>query len=359
MAARKRSSKTKSLEEKYKVVLDTIRAYPAQLIQSWKDVSSIYIPDDYKEIDKVIVCGMGGSNLGARMVDALMVNRIRIPIEIFPQYNIPNYTDAKTLVISYSFSGNTEETLSSYNQAQTREAKIFAVTSDGQLAEYASSHSTPHYKIDPIHNPSGQPRFAIGYALGSILSLFSKLEIAHIDEGEFMDAAEKMYTVVGEYDEAVDLSQNLAKSFAKHLVNKAAIIVASEHLTGTAHTIKNQINESAKTFSALFELPELNHHLMEGLTYPKSLKKEFHFIFFQSNLYSDRVQIRYPLTEEVVEKNGYSYSVFIPNSEKKIEQVFETLIFGSFVVYYLSKNYHIDPTTIPWVDYFKDKLSKL
>jgi glucose/mannose-6-phosphate isomerase len=358
MPKKKRSSKKQTLEGKYKVVLDTIRAYPAQLIQAWKDVSLIYIPDEYKEVNKVVVCGMGGSNLGARMVDSLMINRIRIPIEIFPQYNVPNYTDAKTLVISYSFSGNTEETLSCYHQAQTREAKIFAVTSDGKLAEQAVSHSTAHYKIDPIHNPSGQPRFAIGYALGSILSLFSKLEIAHIDEREFMDAAEKMYTVVGEYDEAVDISQNLAKSFAKKLTNKAAILVASEHLTGTAHTIKNQLNESAKTFSALFELPELNHHLMEGLTYPKELKKSFHFIFFHSNLYSDRVQMRYPLTEEVVEKNGYAYSTFIPNTDKKIQQVFETLIFGSFTTYYLSKNYKIDPTTIPWVDYFKNKLSK-
>ena len=135
-------------------------------------------------------------------------------------------------------------------------------------------------------------------------------------------------------------------------------MVASEHLIGTAHTIKNQFNESAKTFCALFDIPELNHHLMEGLKNPAKLKELFTFVFINSNKYTERVQKRYPITSNVVEKNGVSFQMFSPRSENKLSQVFETLVFGSFIVFYLTKKYSIDPMAIPWVDYFKQELAK-
>ena len=81
-------------------------------------------------------------------------------------------------------------------------------------------------------------------------------------------------------------------------------------------------------------------------------------MFFDSKLYSDRVHARYELTDEVVSKNGFQVIVYTPRSEKRIDQVFEVLTFGSLMVYYLSKSYRIDPNKIPWVDYFKNKLSK-
>ena len=131
----------KSLEEKYKLVADTIRAYPLQLKQAWEEIDRLYIPNEYKNVDNVVVSGMGGSALGARIIDSYIVDKIRLPIEIFTEYHLPNYVNQNTLVISYSYSGNTEETINATYEALKRKAKIIIVTTGGELAELAKKES--------------------------------------------------------------------------------------------------------------------------------------------------------------------------------------------------------------------------
>ena len=347
-----------ALNDKYKLVLETIKAYPAQLKQAWDEINEMKLPKEFENVENVVVCGMGGSALGARMIDSLVIDKVKVPIEIINQYHIPFYANGNTLLISSSYSGNTEEALSCLNDALKAKAKIFGITTGGKLAERLKKDKIPGYIFDPRNNPSKQPRMAVGYSVGAILAIFSKLGFIEISEADIEGAIETMREAIVSFDKSRSPKDNFAKTLAKKLEKRAPILVASEHLLGVAHTIKNQFNESAKTFCALFDLPELNHHLMEGLQNPARLKEVLHFVFLFSNLYGERVQARYPLTSEVVEKNGYEFSQFTPKSSKKLNQVFETLVFGSFVGYYLSESYQIDPTAIPWVDYFKKKLSK-
>ena len=42
-------------------------------------------------------------------------------------YNIPNWVDKDTLIIASSYSGNTEETLSAFNQCLEVNASIIAI----------------------------------------------------------------------------------------------------------------------------------------------------------------------------------------------------------------------------------------
>jgi len=163
---------------------------------------------------------------------------------------------------------------------------------------------------------------------------------------------------ISEHSARIPTSQNVAKNLATSLFNKQVILVASEHLLGAAHAFKNQLNENSKTFAALFDLPELNHHLLEGLANPKAAKTMLHFLFLDSKLYSPEVSKRYPLTAEVVEKNNVATSTFETVSNTKIEQIFELLTLGEYVSFYLSILYDTDPTPIVWVDYFKKKLSE-
>jgi glucose/mannose-6-phosphate isomerase len=347
-----------SFKEKYKLVADTIRAYPMQLRQSWDEISQMFIPEDYKDIKNVVFAGMGGSALGARIVDSLLVNRLRIPFEIYNEYHIPNYVNDESLVVVSSYSGETEETLDCLHESLNKGAKIFGITTGGKLGNILKERNIPSYVIDPVNNPSKQPRMSIGYAIGSILAVLTKLEVVHFSTDEMDQAIFAMNNALTDFNENVPETRNLAKVFSKKLYNKFPILVASEHLVGTAHTIKNQFNESAKTFCVLFDLPELNHHLMEGLAHPAKMKDYMHFVFLTSNQYSEEVKKRYPITQKVLEKNNVEFSVFNPNSETKLEQIFETLAFGSSVAYLMTKEYKIDPLDIPWVEFFKEEMAK-
>lgn len=346
-----------SLEEKYKLVADTIRSYPLQLKQSWEEIQQMYIPEEYKTVDNVVVSGMGGSALGARIIDSFVINKIRLPIEIFNEYVLPNYVNKNTLVIAYSYSGNTEETINATYDALKKNAKIFCVTTGGQLAEIAKKEKIPSYVFDPANNPSHEPRMSLGYSIGTYLSLFQKLGFITIDRDDIDEAVNSMYEFLTEFHENMGADKNLAYKYADQLKNYVPVIISSEHLYGISYAIKNQINENAKTFALLFDIPELNHHLLEGLKNPSKIKTVLKFLFVNSNAYLDKIQKRYKVTAEVIEKNGYAYLMYSPRSETKLKQIFEVFILGSFISYYLAKFYEVDPLKIPWVDYFKQKLA--
>lgn len=351
-------TKTNQLEDKYKLVADTIRLYPNQLKQAWDEIGFLHIPPEYKNVENIVFCGMGGSALGARIVDSLAIDRLRIPLEIFNDYKIPNYVNNKTLVVVCSYSGTTEEVIESTYQAIKKGAKIFGITIGGTLGELLKKEKIPSYIFEPKYNPSLQPRMSSGYMLGAPFALFNKLGFLSVSEEEIEDAMSVSFKVLSEFHENSPLEKNLAYSFAHKLKNRIPVLVASNHLYGTAHTIKNQFNESAKTFSVLFDIPELNHHLMEGLKNPIRQKELLKFVFLSSNLYDEKIKKRFLVTQDVLERNLVEYLVYSPTSEKKLSQVFETLIFGSFTVYFLTKLYGIDPLEIPWVNYFKKQLAK-
>lgn len=339
-------------------ILDSVRLLPDQARQAWTEVKEIKIPESYKkEVENIVLCGMGGSSLGGRMVHSFTSARLRVPIEIVTDYRIPNYVGRKTLLIACSYSGGTEETITCLKEGIKMHAKVFSITTNGELTKLSEAKKVPHYTFLPKYNPSGQPRLALGYATFSLLSLLYCLGLVTYSDEEVEEAISALEKKIEEFDVKNKKMENLAKSVAERFYQKAMVLVASEHLIGSAHAFKNQVNENAKNFSVLFDLPELNHHLMEGLKFPVKAKEILTFLFIESDLYSERVQKRYPLTIDVVEKNGYQTLVYKANSKSKIAQAVEIFAFSSFMSFYLSYLNKVDSSKIPWVDYFKEKLS--
>lgn len=339
-------------------VLESIRRLPAQVEQAWEEVSSLKIPKACAAVNNVVICGMGGSALGGRIVDSLMADRVRTPIEVISDYDVPNYVGPKSLVIATSYSGNTEETVSAAHRALIKKAEIFGITTGGKLAEFLKKEKIPAYIYEPKENPSNQPRLGLGYSIAATMAILARCGFITLAEEDIKSALSSLRKFSQEFDNCVPENKNLAKRMALKLRGKIPILIASEHLIGALHAFKNQLNEGSKTFSASFDIPELNHHLMEGLRNPAMAKEYLYFLFFESKLYSSRIQKRYPITREVVEKNEVDYGVYPLRSGKKIQQIFEVLSFGSFVHFYLAYIYGVDPLKIPWVDYFKEKLAK-
>ena len=136
------------------------------------------------------------------------------------------------------------------------------------------------------------------------------------------------------------------------------VIVASEFLNGNGHIFANQINETAKQFVARFSIPELNHHLMEGLAFPVALKKILYFVFLESPLYSKRIKQRFEITKKVLAKNKIKFVANKINAKTVAGATIEALVFGSYASFYLALLNKVNPAQVPWVDYFKKELDK-
>ncbi|KKR39264.1 MAG: Bifunctional phosphoglucose/phosphomannose isomerase [Candidatus Woesebacteria bacterium GW2011_GWB1_40_101] len=336
-------------------ILKSIELIPDQFTQAWKEIEESKLPTGASVTQNVVICGMGGSALGGRAVDSVVYGRARVPIEVFNEYKIPNYVNSDSFVIISSYSGNTEETLSCAKLALTKGAKIFGITTGGKLAEFLKRNKLAAYVFNPKYNPSGQPRMGLGYSIAAIYALLIKCGLVrYSNEKEHIVFTLKKY--IDEYNVNIPENGNLAKTFARKLLHKVVILMASEHLVGVTHGFANQLNENSKTFSTTFDLPEANHHLIEGLRFPAKAKDLLSFLFMESKHYTPEVQKRYPITKEVFKINGYPSLGYVTSSEDAILEIFEVLVFGSFVSFYLAMLNGVDPTPIPWVDYFKAQL---
>ncbi len=340
-------------------LLGSVQQLTLQLKQTRRDLKMIKIPPNYKNFNKIVINGMGGSRLGGRVAERLFSDDLKIPLIPIGSYDLPAFIDKHTLLILSSYSGNTEEILNSYKQAVLKKAKIMVIAQAGKLAEIAQKNHYPgYYNFIPRHNPCNQPRMSIGYQILATLMLLSKVGLLNIKDQEIDDLINWLPSVSGKYDQKIPLKENLAKQLAVKIHNRIAIFSAAEFLMGALHVVRNQINENAKQLALYFETPELNHHLLEGLAYPKNNVKNLYFVYLESNLYHPRNKKRIDITKKVFKMNKIPVFSFKMTGKSQLQQVFEFIQLGGFIGFYMAILNNLNPTPIPWVDYFKKEMGK-
>ena len=349
-------TKIKKLDQSQ--MLESIKQLTGQCQQVWQEAKGVKIPADYKKVKNIVINGMGGSGLGAQIIRFLFWDKLKIPLEIINSYRVTNYLGPDSLYIISTYSGNTEEPLNTIPSALARRAKILGITQGGRLADLIQQKKIRGLVFSADHNPCGSPRLGIGYSIFGLLGLFQQCGLLNLRDKEVGQLVRSLKRVNNKFSPKMPVSQNPVKQMAIKLENKIPILVGAEFLTGNIHSFSNQLNESAKNFSTYFIIPDLNHHLMEGLANPKKYKKALKFLFIQSDLYLPKNQKRIEVTKDVVENNSVDFIEYKLQSKTKLEQSFELLLFGSYVSFYLAILHGIDPTSIPWVDYFKEQLAK-
>ena len=339
-------------------VIKSIESLQDQLSQSFNEALSINFPLNYKSAKKAVICGMGGSRFPSLIISKLFKSEFTIPYESVDDYILPGYVDKETLVILSSYSGTTEEVLTCANSAFDKGAIVTGITAGGDLAKIFSEKDVLFYLFDPKFNPSQQPRIGFGYMVGGHLGLLMNLGYINEDKKNINSSIDKLKDLSSNFTIETVLSNNPAKKIAKDILDKYPYYIVSEFLIGVGNAIANQTNETAKTISSFRVIPELNHHMMEGLKHPSELVGIAVFIFFFSNLYSERIKKRFMITKDVVEQNKIQTIWHELKGQNKIEQVFELMAFGSYLSMYLAAIGGEDPTVIPYVDYFKNKLKE-
>lgn len=327
----------------------SIGYFAKQCKQAWDETQELNFPEGYKDVDNIVLCGMGGSAYAALIIKALYGSQLSIPFELVNGYNIPSYVSEKTLVLLSSYSGSTEEVVSCANQALAKGAKITGVCNGSKLGEFFKTNNLPFYLFEAKFNPANQPRLGQGYMIFGHVGILAKIGFLNLSA----DIIGEAITFLEQKDKE---TEELGKSIAPKLVEKIPVIVGSEHLSGNAHVLRNQFNETAKNFSVYSLISELNHHLMEGLSNPK--ERILTFLFLQSNLYSPIIQKRFELTKEVIEKNNLEVVEIPIEGKSTLEQMLYGISAGGYLTFYLAILYGQDPSVIPWVDFFKEKLSK-
>ena len=140
-------------------VYDSVVSLPQQCRHAYQGTQNLTIPASYRKVNKMVMCGMGGSGLGARVIESACFDSLKLPLIRINNYHLPSWVDSQTLVICSSFSGTTEETVANAKEAISKKAKWLAISAGGDLIDLARSHQVPYYQINPKYNPFSSVNF--------------------------------------------------------------------------------------------------------------------------------------------------------------------------------------------------------
>ena len=333
-------------------MLACIADLPRQCEVAWEKAQSVDLPDEYRDVDQIVILGMGGSAIGGDLLRALLIAESPIPIIVHRDYGLPAFADERTLVIACSYSGNTEETLGGFESAVQREARVASITTGGELERRTRERGLPlclyHYR--------SQPRAALGYSLTLLLGIVQRLGLIEDKSADVGQAASVMRYWQQEIGPSVPTGENAAKQLAHRLFRRLPVVYAAEHLSEVARRWKGQFNENAKSWGVFDVLPELNHNSVVGYPSPHDLRQLAHVIMLTSTLNHPRVRLRFDITRELLERHGFAWESVDARGSSPLAQVLSTIHFGDFVSYYLAMLYEVDPWSIGSIDLVKARL---
>jgi glucose/mannose-6-phosphate isomerase len=335
-------------------MIERIKELPVQCRDAWRQALELELPADYEDIDKVVVLGMGGSAIGGDLVRSLALSESRVPVIVHRDYGLPAFVDARTLVIVSSYSGNTEETLSGFEQALKTRAKKLVMTTGGRVAEMAAANNVPVFKIDY----KSQPRAALGYSFIPTLGVLQKLDFIKDKSGDVAEAVQVLEKLSARLDEKSTLVNNPAKQLAQRLYGCLPVIYGAGIAAEVAHRWKTQINENGKAWAFYEVFPELNHNATVGYSFPKEVADKIHVILLRSPLFSERIKLRCEVTCELLKKAGVAHEYVDSEGKSALSQMMSLVSVGDYVSYYLAILYRVDPSPVEVISYLKGRLAK-
>lgn len=335
-------------------MFDMISSMPDQL----EEGISIGKKADLKKLEtetfhSVVLAGMGGSAIAGDLLRCLLIPQMHIPFIVQRYYRLPRFVNKRALVICSSYSGNTEETLSAYDDALECGAHIVAITTGGKLAVKAVSN-----KVSLVTLPEGfPPRAALGYSFASLLHIFWRLGLCDNFDADLIAAAKAMKKRISLYSpEAAD---NPALSLARKIKGRIPIIFAGQDsLDALAARFKGQVCENAEVLAYASPFPECNHNELVGWGGLKEMKDELIAIIIRDSEDHKRVLKRFEIVGEYLRDRGIEVEELSTDVGPKASRMFLMIQLIDYCSYYLALINGVDPQAIEAIDYLKRKLSE-
>ncbi len=299
----------------------------------------------------VFVCGMGGSAIGGDLLSEWLQMSSDVPCRVARSYSVPSDTGRDSLVIVASYSGNTEETLSMFDEARKKRAKIVAISSGGQLAEMSQTYGVPFARL-----PAGMaPRAAIGFMFGAMLGMLERSGIVSPDK-QVQETTRILGKMLSYCRQSVPTGDNPAKILAHELFHGVPVVIGYGISRPVAKRWANQLNENGKCMAFASELPELDHNEIVGWM-KDGRSKEFATVFLEHGKATTAMEKRLAATKEMMARAAPVYTAQAIGLSPMAE-MFSLVMMGDFVSAYMGVLRNEDPSSSLPIDELKQTLSK-
>ena len=323
-----------------------IKKFPAQLKEGLEIGESTIIRPHHFQIQKIVMTGMGGSGIGGAYVADLIADECPCPYLIKSGYTLPAYVDKHTLVIVSSYSGNTEETIASMQQAMDKNAKIVCISSGGKVKELAKTHG-----LDFVEMPSGwpSPRACLGYSVVCQLYVLYHL---HLISEKIIDNIKTAADLLSFEQEDI---MSKAEKLAELIANKLPVIYTADRLSSVAVRWRQQINENGKMLCWHHVLPEMNHNELVGW---KHKQENVAVIFLRYRDDLKQVQLRTDLTKQIITALAPHVIEIYAKGQTTADKMMYMTHLGDWLSWYLAQKNNVNASEIQVIDFLKAELEK-
>jgi glucose/mannose-6-phosphate isomerase len=302
----------------------------------------------------IVVAGLGGSAIGGDLLKDWAKTQLSVPIEVSREYHLPEYAGKKTLVLITSYSGDTEETLSSFLDALKRKCMIFCISSGGALIKYAQNHKVPYLLV-----PGGMPpRAALPYMLVPLLVLMEKAGLVKGVKEELDEAIVLLKKISHENGPEMPTIDNFAKTVATHIGDTAPTIYGFGVYRSVAQRFKQQFNENSKSAAKWEFFPELDHNEIVGWEGRGEQCKYFSVIFIRDSDEPVEIESRIETTKQIMERAGLIMFDLEVQGKSKLAKMLSTIVVGDFASIYLAVLRGADPSPVKTINVLKDTLKQ-
>ncbi len=335
-------------------MFDAIWDFPDNLLEALALGNSMVLSHDYHTINNIVISGMGGSAIGADIISILERNNLHYPYSICRGYTLPNWVNENSLVICSSYSGNTEETLSSLDDAIEKNAQVCGITTGGILRDKLNKMGK-----DVIIIPSGlQPRAALAFSFIPMIKILENLGLleTNIDTWLYI-AINSLKKNREKY--CTDSTTNPIFTLSKKIYKKIPIIYADSSTLGIAALrLKGQICENSKMLCYHNELPEMNHNEIVGWKNNQDLLKNLYILWLIDSDDNHRVKQRYEITHKILDEVGANQHT-IKIEGKIFEDRFLNMIhYGDWLSFWCAIAHKTNPSPVDNILRLKNELIK-
>lgn len=321
--------------------------------EQWRDAArSAPAALDLDGVDTIVLTGMGGSGIAGDVVWATSLEGFDRPIVVHKGYGIPGFVNDRTLVVSFSHSGSTEETLSAFEEAGRRGARRLAVTSGGPLTEQARAADVPVAAVPAGNRP---PR----HSLGSLL--VPALIALGLDDG-LDEAIDVIATLVKELGRDVPTADNPAKQLGARIADGVVPLAWGGQGIGSvaAYRLKCQLNENAKLPALHAEIPEAGHNDVVGWETRTPLSGVGAFVGLRDQAGEHpRVTQRFDITSQLLAEQVAWTARIDARGTSPLARMASLLVQADLVSLYAALALDCDPTPIRSIDRLKAQLASV
>lgn len=331
-----------------------IERQPEQIEQALEHVAAYPWRVPTRIPSALVMGAMGGSAIAGELTAGLYSDRIPRPLIVVREPHWPAFVTREAFALLASYSGNTEEILSLYSEAEHRGVPRAAMTTGGALAVACDRDGVPWAKL-----PGGSPpRAALFSSWVTLTFLLAALEWIDDPSADWREAAAVLRAGNRDLAPSAPESGNPAKRVARSLYGRLPYIYSgSERVGPVATRVRQQINENAKLPGHSAAVPELNHNEIVGWERPGTVQSSVALLLLRDAEDSQDTARRLMLTAEYAVRQGATAHEVTSTGKSRLARLASLVQFGDYVSLYLALLGGVDPTPVKSIDEFKRRLA--